>query len=96
MTFDVARCLAEKDIHRLKSVWQALPLCNRLLFCLCQSPVSSSLGWPLSTQCLQSADVRPGCFSPGPATTSQIWTNQEIPNEEMSEATGDFEVMYYV
>ena len=34
MTFDVARCLAEKDIHRLKSVWQPPPLQPALILSL--------------------------------------------------------------
>ena len=59
-----AKCLVEKDIDSLKSVWQP----SSPAFCLCQSLVSpSSACWPLSTPpLLQSADVRPGPFQTRP------------------------------
>ena len=76
----VAKC-PEKDIHWLKSVW---PPCNPLYFVFV-SPVSSSLAWPLSTQCRPCSQLTygPAVFHPA------VWDMDGAgnPKEEMSEAT---------
>ena len=86
----VAKCLAEKNIHSLKSVWQPFPPFATDFFVFVR--LLSAPPWPLSTHCLQSADVRPGCFSPGSSNKVCDMDGAGNTKEEMSEATEDFEI----